>query len=114
MTTPKTSAGIRTVPMLKDVRRALLQEKKRQMSEGFNDTEIDGYSDFIFTSRVGYIHNPQTINRAIKRIIRDHNKEEKELAKKEKREPLEIRDFSVHSLQHTFCTRFCEKMTYRL
>lgn len=100
--------------MLKDVRRALLQEKKRQMSEGFNDTEIDGYSDFIFTSRVGYIHNPQTINRAIKRIIRDHNKEEKELAKKEKREPLEIRDFSVHSLRHTFCTRFCEKMTYRL
>lgn len=74
----------------------------------------DGYSDFIFTSRVGYIHNPQTINRAIKRIIRDHNKEEKELAKKEKREPLEIRDFSVHSLRHTFCTRFCEKMTYRL
>ena len=111
VTTPKTSAGIRTVPMLKDVRRALLQEKKRQMSEGFNDTEIDGYSDVIFTNRVGYIHNPQTINRAIKRIIRDHNKEEKELAKKEKREPLEIRDFSVHSLRHTFCTRFCENET---
>ena len=111
VTTPKTSAGIRTVPMLKDVRRALLQEKKRQMSEGFNDTEIDGYSDFIFTNRVGYIHNPQTINRAIKRIIQDHNKEEKELAKKEKREPLEIRDFSVHSLRHTFCTRFCENET---
>ena len=76
----------------------------------FND-EIDGYSGFIFTNRVGYIHNPQTINRAIKRIIRDYNKEEKEIAKIEKRKPLEIRDFSVHSLRHTFCTRFCENET---
>lgn len=111
VTTPKTNAGIRTVPMLKDVRRALLQEKKKQMSEGFNDTEIDGYSGFIFTNKVGYIHNPQTINRAIKRIIRDHNNEEKRVAKLEKREPIEIRDFSVHSLRHTFCTRFCESET---
>lgn len=94
---------IRTVPMLKDVRKALLQEKKKRMAEGFNDTEIDGYTGFIFTNKVGYIHNPQTINRAIKRIIRDHNNEEKEIAKQEKREPVLIRDFSVHSLRHTFC-----------
>lgn len=111
VTTPKTSAGIRTVPMLKDVRKALLQEKKKQMAEGFNDTEIDGYTGFIFTNKVGYIHNPQTINRAIKRIVRDHNNEEKEIAKQEKREPMLIRDFSVHSLRHTFCTRFCENET---
>lgn len=111
VTTPKTSAGIRTVPMLKDVRKALLQEKKKQMAEGFNDTEIDGYTGFIFTNKVGYIHNPQTINRAIKRIIRDHNNEEKEIAKQEKREPILIRDFSVHNLRHTFCTRFCENET---
>lgn len=111
VTTPKTSAGIRTVPMLKDVRKALLQEKKKQMAEGFNDTEIDGYTGFIFTNKVGYIHNPQTINRAIKRIIRDHNNEEKEIAKLEKREPILIRDFSIHNLRHTFCTRFCENET---
>lgn len=111
VTTPKTSAGIRTVPMLKDVRKALLQEKKKQMAEGFNDTEIDGYTGFIFTNKVGYIHNPQTINRAIKRIIRDHNNEEKEIAKQEKREPILIRNFSVHNLRHTFCTRFCENET---
>ena len=111
VTTPKTSAGVRTVHMLNDVRKALIQEKKKQIAEGFNQTEIDGYSGFIFTNRVGYIHNPQTINRAIKRIIRDYNKEEKEIAKIEKRKPLEIRDFSVHSLRHTFCTRFCENET---
>lgn len=111
VTTPKTSAGIRTVPMLSDVRKALLQEKIRQFSEGFNQTEIDGYNNFIFTNRAGYVHNPQTINRAIKRIIRDFNNEEKVNARREKRKPLEIRNFSVHNLRHTFCTRFCENET---
>ena len=52
-----------------------------------------------------------TINRAIKRIIRDHNRDEVKLAEKEKREPLLIRDFSVHNLRHTFCTRCCENET---
>ena len=49
-----------------------------------------------------------TINRAIKRIIRDSNKEEKILTEKENRKILANRDFSVHNLIHTFCTRFCE------
>lgn len=111
VTTPKTKAGVRIIPMLKEVRRALLQEKRSQLAQGFNTTEIDGYSGFVFTNKVGFIHNPQTINRAIKRIIAAHNEEELALAKKQKREPLLIRDFSVHNLRHTFCTRFCENET---
>lgn len=111
VTTPKTSAGVRIVPMLEEVRKALLQERKKQMATGFNTTVIDGYSGFVFTNKVGYIHNPQTINRAIKRIIRDCNIEEKLKAEKESRKPLLIRDFSVHNLRHTFCTRFCENET---
>lgn len=111
VTTPKTSAGVRIIPMLEDVRKALLQEKRKQFLNGFNQTEIDGYSNFVFTNRVGYIHNPQTINRAIKRIIRDCNYEEEIRANKENRKPLVIRDFSVHNLRHTFCTRFCENET---
>lgn len=108
VTTPKTSSGVRIVPMLEEVRKALLQEREKQMATDFNETVIDGYSGFVFTNRFGYIHNPMTINRAIKRIIRDSNKEEKKLAEKENRKPLAIRDFSVHNLRHTFCTRFCE------
>ena len=34
--------------------------------------------------------------------------EENEMAKKEKREPVLLPDFSCHHLRHTFCTRFCE------
>lgn len=108
ITTPKTSAGCRTIPMLDEVRRALLQERKEQMKNGFSTAEIDGYKGFCFTNRFGYVHNPMTINRAIKRIYTAYNQQEIERAKNEHREPLLIRHFSVHNLRHTFCTRFCE------
>lgn len=57
ITTPKTSSGCRTIPMLDEVYRALLQEKEMQMIIRFNTAEIDGYSGFIFTNRNGYVHN---------------------------------------------------------
>ena len=72
--------GSRTIPMLDEVRRALLQEKRQQMQKGYNETVIDGYSGFIFTNREGYVHHPQTINRAIKRIYTAYNEQEKEKA----------------------------------
>ncbi len=39
------------------------------------------------------------------------NAEEVIKAKKEKRQPIIIPNFSCHHLRHTFCTRFCEKET---
>lgn len=111
ITTPKTESGKRVVPMFQAVRKALLQEKKEQMRNGFNSTIIDGYSGFVFTNRCGYVHNPQTINRAIKRIYTTCNEQEIERAKKEHRQPVLIPHFSVHNLRHTFCTRFCENET---
>ncbi len=111
ITTPKTSAGIRTIPMLPEVRKAFITERKKQMAQGGNNTVVDGYSGFIFLNRESYVHNPMTINRAIVRIYKAYNLEETELAKKEKREPVLIPHFSVHNLRHTFCTRFCENET---
>lgn len=111
ITTPKTESGKRVVPMFQAVRKALLQEKKEQMRNGFNSTIIDGCSGFVFTNRCGYVHNPQTINRAIKRIYTACNEQEIERAKKEHRQPVLIPHFSVHNLRHTFCTRFCENET---
>ena len=107
ITTPKTESGKRVVPMFQAVRRALLQEKKEQMRNGFNSTIIDGYSGFVFTNRCGYVHNPQTINRAIKRIYTACNEQEIERAKKEHRQPVLIPHFSVHNLRHTFSNRLC-------
>ena len=89
----------------------MLQERENQKRFKLKSPTIDGYSNFVFLNREQNLHNPMTINRAIKRIIRDHNRDEVKLAEKEKREPLRIRDFSVHNLRHTFCTRFCENET---
>ena len=111
ITTPKTKAGTREIPMLDDVRKALYQERLRQMREGFNLTEIDGYSGFIFSNRYGSVLSPHNINRAIERIIRDYNSEETENVNKNHRQPILLPHFSVHNLRHTFCTRFCENET---
>lgn len=111
ITTPKSKSGIRIVPMLSEVKKALLAEKKRQMQEGFNQMEIDGYSGFIFQNRYGECLNPHAINRAIERISREYNKAETEKAKKENRQPELLPHFSAHNLRHTFCTRFCENET---
>lgn len=108
ISTPKTKAGEREIPMFEAVRKALLNERMRQMREGFNQAVIDGYSGFIFSNRFNGVLSPHNINRAIERITRDYNVEESELAARQNREPLLLPHFSVHNLRHTFCTRMCE------
>lgn len=111
ITTPKTKAGTRIIPMFSDVRAALLQIRLECMEEGFNNCDIDGYTNFIFKNRFGEMLSPHCVNRAIDRIVRDHNTEELEHAKKEHREPILLPHFSAHNLRHTFCTRLCENET---
>lgn len=111
ITTPKTSSGIRRIPMMQEVKEAFEELRKQQAAQGFCDVEIDGYKGFIFINRDGNVHNPHAINRAIERIRIACNAAEKEQAKAEKREAIEITHFSVHNLRHTFCTRFCENET---
>lgn len=111
ITTPKTAAGYRTIPMLKEVRSALMQERRRQLLEGCCKEAIDGYDSFVFTNSTGSTHLPCSINQALERIRLAHNTQETEQAKREHLEPLIIPHFSVHNLRHTFCTRFCENET---
>lgn len=108
VTTPKTKAGIRMIPMLSDVKNALLAEYNLQQQIGFCDEIIDGYSGFVFQNRFGSLLSSNDINRALERIYTACNNEERERAKEEKRPPVLIRHFSAHNLRHTFCTRFCE------
>ena len=111
ITTPKTAAGIREIPMLTDVKKALLQIKQEQWVNGGCITVVDGYTNFIFSNRFGEVLKPKSINEAIKRIVRDYNEQERIQSAKEHRDPIIIRNFSAHSLRHTFCTRFCENET---
>lgn len=109
VSTPKTNAGCRTIPMLPEVRQALEDEKSRQKELGITcKTVIDGYTDFIFFNRYGNPYQPAAINRQIDRMVLVHNTEEKCAAAQEKRTPFLLPDFSCHQLRHTFCTRLCE------
>ena len=108
---PKTNAGIRTIPMLDTVKDAFEMLKEEQEESGQCDAEIDGMTGFIFCNRFGNVPNPQSVNRAIKRIIADYNATEEVAAKKQHREAVLLPDFSAHHLRHTFCTRLCENET---
>ncbi|MGM9552528.1 MAG: tyrosine-type recombinase/integrase [Clostridia bacterium] len=106
--TPKTKAGERTIPMLETVRAAFEQEREYQQEIGLScQVEIDGYTDFVFINRFGNVQHQGTLNKAIRRIIRDCN--DNVLMKEHSDEPVLLPPFSCHSLRHTFTTRLCEK-----
>jgi len=105
--TPKTKAGSRTIPMMKKVKEAFLMEKDYQEECGLTcNAVVDGYSDFIFINRFGDVQNQGTLNKALRRIIRDCNFE---VLDKGEKNATTLPKFSNHSLRHTFSTRMCEK-----
>lgn len=105
--TPKTKAGERNIPMLPKVREALLMEKEYQEECGLKCmARIDGYTDFIFINRFGNVQHQGTLNKALRRIIRDCNYEI--IDKSNGKLTVTLPRFSNHSLRHTFTTRMCE------
>ncbi|MBR0529689.1 MAG: site-specific integrase [Ruminococcus sp.] len=106
--TPKTKAGIRTIPILEGVRAAFEQEREFQQETNTEcSVSIDGYTDFIFVNRFGNVHNQNTLNKALRRITRDCNEEI--IAKSKGKENVTLLPrFSCHNLRHTFATRLCE------
>jgi integrase len=106
--TPKTKAGERTIPMTEGVKEAFIMEKEYQTEAEIQSVgRVDGYDDFIFVNKDGNVQNQGTLNKAIKRIMRDCNCEilEKYGAGSK---PVLLPAFSCHHLRHTFATRLCE------
>ena len=106
--TPKTEAGKRDIPMFEFVKDAFKQERKFQFEVGIrSEAVVDGYEDFIFVNRFGNVQHQGTLNKALRRIIRDCNDEV--LAKANGNEEVVLLPpFTCHSLRHTFATRLCE------
>ena len=97
--TPKTRSSVRSIPMLAEVRLALLREKEYQMAHGATITKIDQYSNFIFQTQTRHAMLPSYAHGVIKRVVAAYNATHKD-------NPLP--EISAHHLRHTFCTRFCE------
>ena len=107
--TPKTDAGKRIVPMLPKVKEAFIQERKNQEDFGIKCTvTIDGYTDFIFVNRFGGTQHQGTLNKALRRIIRDCNYVAMDKHKGNEDEIVLLPKFSNHTLRHTCTTRMCE------
>lgn len=105
--TTKTKAGERVIPMLPKVKEAFLMEKDYQEECGLNSKAVvDGYRGFIFINRFGNVQHQGTLNKALRRIIRDCNYEV--LDNNHSEEVIILPKFSNHSLRHTFTTRMCE------
>ena len=92
--------------MTEDVKNAFLLEKEMQELDGIhNNVTVDGYQNFIFINRFGGVQHQGSLNKALRRIIRDCN--DKQLLK-EKKNPVLLPNFSCQSLRHTFTTRLVE------
>ena len=90
----------------KAAREAFEHEKQKQEDLGLHcEVTIDGYTDFIFINRFGQVQHQATLNKAIRRIIRDCNDEQ--FLHSDEPDVL-LPHFSCHSLRHTFTTRMCE------
>ena len=104
--TPKTKAGERQIPVLENVKEAFQQEKAYQGDNNMKcKVTVDGYTDFIFINRFGNLQHQGTLNKALRRIIRDCNDVQ---LSKGKKNPVLPPNFSCHSLHHTFTTRLVE------
>ena len=94
------------IDMETGLKEAFQTEKEYQ---NYNDLKcnvsVDGFTDFIFINRFGKLQHQGTLNKALKRIIRDCN--DMQLLKK-KKNPVLLPNLSCHSLRHTFITRLVE------
>lgn len=94
----------------KDLKRGLknntfMEKERQELLDIHCEAVVDGYTDFIFLNRFGQPQHQATLNKAIRRIIRDCNDEQ--FLKDENAKVL-LPHFSCHSLRHTFTTRMCE------
>lgn len=108
ISSPKTEAGNREIPMLEDVKAALLREKDKSTKNTKKGFSVDGFSDFVFLNNNGRVYTQSFIYDSIQRIITSYNKEEFAKSIKENRQPNYLPKISAHTLRHTFCTRLCE------
>ena len=89
----------------KTEKRRALTKPEQELLGLHCEATVDGYTDFVFVNRFGQPQHQATLNKAIRRIIRNCN--DKQFLESENPEVL-LPHFSCHSLRHTFTTRMCE------
>lgn len=97
---PKTDSGVRIIPMTTDVYKALIEQRQNQLSKGWRtNLEIDGYSNFVFSTKNRNPVMPSAVNNLLLNIVKKHN----DICEGNK-----LPHISAHNLRHTGCTRMAE------
>lgn len=98
---PKTDSGIRVIPMTTVVYKALLEQRQNQLLKGWRtNIEIDGYKDFVFSTKNKNPMMPSAVNNLLLNIVNKYNNT--------KNKEIELPHISAHNLRHTGCTRMAE------
>lgn len=95
---PKTDSGIREIPMLEPVRKALMDEIKGRID--VQQILIDSYSDFVFLNQKSLPMYAHCYSNAFSSLIKKYNKYHK---------GNELPLITPHTLRHTFCTNMANK-----
>lgn len=97
---PKTDSGVRTIPMTAEVHKALIEQRQNQFSRGWRtNVKIDGYSDFVFSTKNRNPIMPSAVNNTLLNIVNRYNSSVGEI---------KLPHISAHILRHTGCTRMAE------
>lgn len=97
---PKTKAGKRQIPMTKDVRDTLLEQKSRKEKISERHKPRVGMEDLVFCSKTNNPINEANIRSSILYLINKINSENPEL---------NFRPVTPHGLRHTFATKAIAK-----
>ena len=108
MHAPKTETGLRWIVMTKPLRAIFEEMYEVRKEKGKGNANVDGYDDFIFLNRFGQPFQQNSINKAIKRIVRDCNIEQLEKEEKYGTNAVILPDFASHTFRRTFATRMVE------
>lgn len=98
---PKTDSGIRVIPMTTEVYKALNEQRKNQLCNGWRtNVAIDGYQDFVFSTKNNNPIMPSSVNNLLLNIVNRYNSL--------RGTGIELPHISAHNLRHTGCTRMAE------
>lgn len=97
---PKTQSGKRDIPMIVQVRDALISQKEWKEKTVQNKTPYPGMEDLVFCNRKNLPLNSIGVRHAISRLCKKINKENPGLF---------FQPFSPHGLRHTFATKCIAK-----
>ena len=109
--TPKTTTGVRTIPMQDSVYKALKRQriKLKEMQMAAEEWEVQpGFENLVFLSQNGKPISQHGFQLGIDGIERSVNKERKKAAVKEGIEYIPLEHFYPHAFRHTFATRCFE------